>query len=116
MYTLLVLIHSPPPSCLQMGVSLPPNTAGIVTRPNVLLTSAKNEVLELMKTVLDKCSSQVSVQLLDVRRRYLILLLVMCTCYMQVVDIVLFCLDQDELKKKNYLLNELFPSLTRYMK
>ena len=98
-----------------MGVTLPPNTAGIVTRSNVLLTSAKNEILELMKTVLDKCSSQVSVQLLDVRiTDNTNLLLVMC--YMQVVDIVLFCLDQDELKKKNYLLNELFPSLTRYTK
>ena len=38
--------------------------------------------------------------------------LIYCSIF-QIVDVVLFCLDQDELKKSN--LDQLFPSLTRYV-
>ena len=44
----------------------PPSTAGIVTQPNALLPSVKSELLDLMKTVIEKCSQQISLQLLEV--------------------------------------------------
>ena len=51
-----------------------PNTAGILTQPSALLPAAKPDILDLVRTVLDKCSSQVHLQLLDVR------LLCVCVC------------------------------------
>ncbi|XP_019855598.1 PREDICTED: WD repeat-containing protein 7-like [Amphimedon queenslandica] len=78
---------------LQVGQTPPPNTNGIVSQASVLLPAAKEEMFELVRTILDKCSGHVSSQILDV------------------ADIALYCLDQDELKRKNF--NDLFPSLTR---
>ena len=49
-----------------MGQTPPPNTPGIVTQANALLPAAKEEMIELIKTVLDKCSSHVTSQLLEV--------------------------------------------------
>ena len=53
--------------CLsKVGVTPPPSTAGIVTPANAILPSCKMEILELMKTVIEKCSQQVTLQLLEV--------------------------------------------------
>lgn len=78
---------------VQVGVTPPPSTAGIVTPPTTLLPLAKGEVLELLRVVMEKCSHQLQLQLLEV------------------VDIVLFCLDPDQLKKRNFL--ELFPAFAK---
>jgi hypothetical protein len=78
---------------IQVGVTPPPSTAGIITPSNALLPHAKMEILNMMKTVIEKCSQQVSLQLLEV------------------MDVVLFCLEQDQVKKKNLL--ELFPVISK---
>ena len=44
----------------------PPNTAGLMTPAQVLLPSARDEILLMMRTILDKCSTQISMELLDV--------------------------------------------------
>ena len=49
-----------------------------------------------MRTVVEKCSQQVALQLLEV------------------VDVALYCLDHELLKKRN-LLMEVLPSLARYV-
>ena len=59
-----------------------PNTAGIVTQPSTLLLAAKPDILDLVRTVLDKCSSQVHLQLLDVR----LLCVCVCVCTMNVIS------------------------------
>lgn len=51
----------------------PSSTSGIVTPANSLLSACKNEILELMKTVIEKCSQQVTLQLLEVSYRSLLL-------------------------------------------
>jgi len=51
---------------IQVGVTPPPNTSGIVTQPSILLPSAKWEILDLMKTIIEKSSQQLSLQLLEV--------------------------------------------------
>ena len=51
---------------IQVGVTPPPNTPGIVTRADILLSAAKKDILELIRTILEKCSPHVSLQLLDV--------------------------------------------------
>ena len=53
---------------IQVGVTPPPNTPGIVTRADILLSAAEKDihVLELIRTILEKCSPHVSLQLLDV--------------------------------------------------
>ena len=54
----------------QVGVTLPPNTGGILTPASQLLPKASSvEILELMKTILDKCSTQITLQLLEVSER-----------------------------------------------
>ena len=47
-------------SLSQVGVNPPPSTAGIITPSNALLPTAKIEILHLVKTVIEKCSAQVS--------------------------------------------------------
>ena len=46
----------------------PPSTPGIVTPPTTLLPLAKGEVLELLRAVVEKCSHQIPLQLLEVRQ------------------------------------------------
>lgn len=79
---------------VQVGVTPPPSTSGIVTPSTSLLPSSKEEILDLMRTVVEKCSQQVALQLLEV------------------VDVALYCLDHELLKKRN-LLMEVLPSLAR---
>lgn len=56
-------IPLPPP---QVGTSVPPNTAGIVTSPDRLLPSSRDEILELMRTVIEKSQQKLTLQLLEV--------------------------------------------------
>ncbi len=51
---------------VQVGMTPPPSTAGILTPSNQLLLYCKNEMLDLMRTVIDKASQQVSLQLVEV--------------------------------------------------
>ena len=51
---------------LQVGTSVPPNTGGIVTPPERLLPSSRGEILELMRTVIEKSQSKLTLQLLEV--------------------------------------------------
>ena len=44
---------------VQVGVTPPPSTAGVITPSNALLPAAKVEILSMMKTVIDKCSQPV---------------------------------------------------------
>jgi hypothetical protein len=89
------ITHAPHSSLqpLQVGVNPPPSTAGIITPSNALLPTAKIEILHLVKTVIEKCSAQVTLQLLEV------------------MDVVLFCLEQEQIKKKNLL--DLFPVIAK---
>ena len=139
---------------IQVGMTPPPNTPGLVTPAHHLLPAAKEEILEMVRTILDKCSTQISLQLLEVgkcstthciinlnsslsssppppplllHQPQLIPFILLLSTYLassfsfsstsssssssKVVDIVLFCLNQEELKKANFV--ELFPSLAR---
>jgi len=75
---------------LQIGVQLPPSTPGIVTSPNKLLSEAKSDIFILVESAIDKCMQKVTLQLVEV------------------VDILLFCIDTDQLKKEKYLMDS-FP-------
>ena len=44
----------------------PPNTPGLMSPAQVLLPAARDEILLMMRTILDKCSTQISMELLDV--------------------------------------------------
>ena len=75
---------------LQVGVSLPPSTEGIITSPHELLSAAKPDIYVLVESAIDKCMQKVTLQLVEV------------------VDILLFCINADQLKKERQLL-EAFP-------
>lgn len=45
---------------------MPPNTAGIVTPPDRLLPSSRDEILDLMRTVIEKSQQKITLQLLEV--------------------------------------------------
>ena len=89
----------------------PPSTSGIVTPANNLLPSCKMEILELMKTVIEKCSQQVTLQLLEVSSCRMLINVDCDVFIVQVVDVVLYCIDQERLKKKSIV--DLFPSFSR---
>ena len=72
---------------LQIGVQLPPSTPGIVTAPNKLLSGAKSDIFILIESAIDKCMQKVTLQLVEV------------------VDILLFCIDTEQLKKEKYLMD-----------
>lgn len=75
---------------LQIGVNVPPSTPGIVTPANKLLAEAKSDIFILIEAIIDKCMQKVTLQLVEV------------------VDILLFCIDTERLKKERYLMDN-FP-------
>lgn len=75
---------------LQIGVQLPPTTPTIFTSQNRLLSEAKADIFLLIETAIDKCMQKVTLQLVEV------------------VDILLFCIDVDRLKKEKHLMDS-FP-------
>ena len=82
---------------LQIGVQLPPSTSGIVTPPSKLLSTAKSDIFVLIESAIDKCMQKVTLQLVEV------------------VDILLFCIDTEQLKKEKYLM-ETFPVFRKLVK
>lgn len=72
---------------LQIGVQLPPSTPGIVTPSNKLLSEAKEDIFLLIESAIDKCMQKVTLQLVEV------------------VDILLFCIDIERLKREKYLMD-----------
>lgn len=75
---------------LQIGVQSPPSTSGIVTPSNRLLSEARGDIFLLIEAAIDKCMQKVTLQLVEV------------------VDILLFCMDTERLKKEKNLM-ENFP-------
>ena len=51
---------------LQVGSNVPSNTAGIVTPPHQLLPSSRVEILDLMRTAIEKSQQKLALQLLEV--------------------------------------------------
>ena len=82
---------------LQIGVQLPPSTPGITTPPNKLLSAAKDDIFVLIESAIDKCMQKVTLQLVEV------------------VDILLFCIDTEQLKKEKYLMDT-FPVFKKSVK
>ena len=62
----LFLVKEDHKLCQQVGTSVPPNTGGIVTPPERLLPSAREEILDLMRTVIEKSQQKLTFQLLEV--------------------------------------------------
>ena len=75
---------------LQIGVQSPPSTLGIVTPSNKLLSDARGDIFVLIEAAIDKCMHKVTLQLVEV------------------VDILLFCMDTERLKKEKNLMDN-FP-------
>ena len=75
---------------LQIGVQLPPATPGIATSSSKLLAEAKADIFLLIEAAIDKCMQKVTLQLVEV------------------VDILLFCIDTERLKKEKNLMDN-FP-------
>ena len=55
-----------PLHCAQVGTNVPPNTGGIVTPPERLLPASREEILDLMRTVIEKSQQKLTFQLLEV--------------------------------------------------
>ena len=79
---------------LPVGIATPTPSSGITSPGVELLPKAKSDVMLLMETALDKCSNDVSILLVEV------------------VDIMLFCLSTEQLKKERNLM-DLLPSLKK---
>jgi WD40 repeat protein len=90
------IIHYPHSTLhpLPVGIATPTPTAGITASGIDLLLKAKPDVMVLMETALEKCIQDVTIMLVEV------------------VDIMLFCLTAEQLKKEKHLM-ELIPSLRK---
>ena len=79
---------------VPVGISTPTPTPGITTPGESLLPRVKGDVMLLMDTAVDKCNYDVSIHLVEV------------------VDILLFCVSAEHLKKDKNL-TDLIPALKR---
>ena len=82
---------------LQIGVSLPPSTEGITMSSQELLSAARPDIYVLIESAIDKCMQKVTLQLVEV------------------VDILLFCINAEQLKKERQLL-EAYPVFKKLAK
>ena len=79
---------------VPVGIATPQPTSGITMGGEDLLLNSKNEILSLLETAVDKSHQDVSLMLVDV------------------VDILLFCMSPDQLKKDKNLF-EMIPIFKR---
>lgn len=82
---------------IPIGVQMPPPTNGIVTSSAKLMLEAKDDIFVLIEAAIDKCMQKVTLQLVEV------------------VDILLFCVDTERLKKEKHLM-ESFPIFKKLVK